>query len=68
MEPFYLDSIKNLINGLAAFITREKNIRALFSEHYTIRSLTDMMLVLLDFGVENLVVTQLMHLFNKIES
>ncbi len=56
MEPYYYESIKTLINGISAFITREKYIRSLFTEKYNIHTLADMMKTLLDFGAENIVV------------
>ena len=56
MVPYYYESIKTLINGLTAFITRERSIRALFAERYKIHDLGDMMNTLLDFGAENVIV------------
>ncbi len=56
MYPNYFDSVKTLVNGLTAFMVREKYLRNLFYEKYKIRKITDMMKVLLDFGAENIVV------------
>ena len=56
MQPFFFDSVKPLISGLSAFITREKHLRSLFSEKYRIGDTDDMMKILLGYGAENIVV------------
>ena len=56
MHPFFFDSVKPLISGLSAFITREKHLRSLFAEKYRINDPDDMMKILLGYGAENIVV------------
>ena len=56
MYPFFFEGIKTLVNGLTAFIVRERQIRNLFFEKYRITQLEDMMKILLDYGAENIVV------------
>ena len=56
MHPFFFDSVKPLISGLSAFITREKHLRFLFAEKYRINDPDDMMKILLGYGAENIVV------------
>lgn len=56
MQPFFFDAVKPLIAGLSAFITRERNLRSLFSEKFRFNDTDEMMKVLLGYGAENIVV------------
>lgn len=56
MQPYFFDAVKTLVNGLTAFIVRERHVRNLFFEKYRITQLEDMMKILLDYGAENIVI------------
>lgn len=56
MRPYFYDAVKTLVNGLSAFIVRERALQELFFEKRKISLLPDMMKTLLDFGAENIVV------------
>ena len=58
MHPYFFEGIKTLVNGLSAFIVRERQVRNLFFEKYRISKLEDMMKILLDYGAENIVIKQ----------
>lgn len=55
MHPYFFESVKTLVNGLTAFIVRERQVRNLFFEKYRISQLEDMMKILLDYGAENII-------------
>ena len=55
MQPFFFEAIKTLVNGLSAVITKEHQIRSLFSEKFRIKNVEEMLLILLGYGCENVV-------------
>lgn len=56
MQPYFYEALKTLLNGVSAFIVREKNLRKLFSENFRVSKLYDMMKILLDYGSDNIIV------------
>lgn len=56
MQPYFYSEIKPLVNGLSSFIATERQIKNLFSEQYKINNIADMMLILIDYGAENVVI------------
>ncbi|MBQ6342795.1 MAG: hypothetical protein IJI41_06710 [Anaerolineaceae bacterium] len=56
MQPYFFEAIKSLLNGVSAFIVREKNLRKLFSENFRVSKLYEMMKILLDYGTDNIIV------------
>ena len=58
MHPYFFEGVKTLVNGVTAFIVRERQVRNLFFEKYRISKLEDMMKILLDYGAENIVIKQ----------
>ena len=58
MQPYFYSPIKTLVNGLTAFIAKERQVKRLFSEEYKMKTLEDMMCALLDYGAENVVVME----------
>ena len=54
MQPFFFESIKTLVNGLSALITRERQVRSLFSEKYLITDVGDMLKIMLGYGCINI--------------
>ena len=56
MHPYFFEGVKTLVNGLTAFIVRERQVRNLFFEKYRISQLEDMIKILLDYGAENIII------------